>query len=76
MARVDVLDVAQVGGVRDPVRRGREELRRQQALEAGGERLERGAHASFSPVPGRGVCSKSAVTRSRIARQGQVIHAA
>ena len=50
--RIDVIDVAQVRGVRDAVLRAREELRREQSLKTGGERFER--DASWHRRPRRG----------------------
>ena len=67
--RIDVVHVTEVRRVRQAVGRAGEELRRQQALEAGGERLERDAHGrgtSSAPACGPGVCSKMAVARIRI----------
>ena len=72
---VDVVDVAQVRGVGNAVARAGEELRRQDALETGRERLERDAHASRRSRAGPGVWSKMALTRSRIATAGHVTHA-
>ena len=67
---VHVVDVTQIGGVRDAVAGAGEELRRQQALKARGERLERDAHDDGVPACGPGVWSNIAVARKRIGDGG------
>src|SRR6185503_913700 len=73
--RIDVVHVAQDRGVRNAVPRARVEPRREQPLEAGRERLERGAfHAIRPPAPGPGVWSNVSSTRNRTATDGQYFH--